>query len=233
MVLRVQQPPSIRLIDSNTLSSRSNTPISDQTNSVRSRTGTPVPPKLPEPDMFASLTLSNKPVVPSRTPVFGMPSLLSSAPPIEEEPTKDDEMDWSPTSENINTTFPIPPRQRSQKPSVDDGSWLRPQRFFAPENPTGLETLFEKAKLADDVTMSDPSPGRTPTLIVKEHLERWWWLYTASLVLAMGVGLRIWLGQKLKNEPIFLEYPLPGLADELSGSSVYRHIQRPVEHNEI
>lgn len=33
----------------------------------------------------------------------------------------------------------------------DDGSWLRPQKFFVPEEPTGLEGLFEKTiSLEDD-----------------------------------------------------------------------------------
>ncbi|KAI0815070.1 Ima1 N-terminal domain-containing protein [Irpex lacteus] len=33
----------------------------------------------------------------------------------------------------------------------DDGSWLRPQRFFVPEEPTGLEGLFEQTiSLSDD-----------------------------------------------------------------------------------
>ncbi|KAF5374996.1 hypothetical protein D9758_000442 [Tetrapyrgos nigripes] len=229
VVLRVQQPPAIRLIDSKTLSSRSNTPISDQAN-PRSRTGTPIPPKLPEPDMFASLTLSNKPVVTSKAPVFGIPSLLSSTPPTEEDRAKDDEMDWSPTSENVNPTLPMSPGKRAP---VDDGSWLRPQRFFAPENPTGLETLFEKTKLVDDVTMSDLASGQAPMRIIKAHLERWWWMYGAGLVLVVGVGLRIWLGQKLSNEQILLEHPLPGIVDELSSSGVYRHTQRPVDLNEI
>lgn len=33
----------------------------------------------------------------------------------------------------------------------DDGNWLRPQRFFVPEEPTGLEGLFEQTiSLSDD-----------------------------------------------------------------------------------
>ncbi|GBE78034.1 Ima1 N-terminal domain-containing protein [Sparassis latifolia] len=60
-----------------------------------------------------------------------------------------DAMDWSP----IRPTQHPP---RSDKKPVrltipDDGVWLRPQRFFAPEEPTGLENLFAKTiKLADD-----------------------------------------------------------------------------------
>ena len=32
----------------------------------------------------------------------------------------------------------------------DDGVWLRPQRFFAPEKPTGLEGLFAKTNLVEE-----------------------------------------------------------------------------------
>ncbi|THV06000.1 hypothetical protein K435DRAFT_646074 [Dendrothele bispora CBS 962.96] len=238
--VRVQQPPTIRLIDSNTLSSRSNTPLPDQSNS-RSRTGTPAPAKLPEPDLFASLSLSNKPVVASKTPVFGMPSLLSNASVQidNEEPSSsrnDDEMDWTPTSDNVNTAFPIPLNTKQQGKSVDDGSWLRPQRFFAPEKPTGLETLFEKTKLADDVTMSDTSSsagqGRI-WLVVMTHLEKWWWLYAASVILCCGVGLRVWLGQHFSNRgPMLLavEDSIPPIVDE---PDILRHIQRPVEQDVI
>ncbi|KAK7468724.1 hypothetical protein VKT23_003227 [Stygiomarasmius scandens] len=241
LTLRVQQPPTIRLIDSNTLSSRSNTPLPDQSSQSRSRTGTPAPPKLPEPDLFASLSLSNKPVLSSKTPVFGIPSLLStsssSVPPPDDPSTKqqnDDEMDWSPTNENANNpAFPIPPSQRQKQQQKDDGSWLRPQRFFAPEKPTGLESLFEKTKLADDVTMSDSSrsaqgQGLVPVLMI--HLERWWGLYAACVVLVFGIGLKIWLARDFstsKGSMPLVEDSIPEIVDQLSSSGVYRHIQQP------
>lgn len=108
------------------------------------------------------------------SPVFGMPSLAhlnghashNGHVPIEADDMDDDidaieldnamddddeenerdpdAMDWS----------PIHPARRSQRRlnSVrNDDVSLRPQRFFAPEDPTGLENLFEKTiKLADD-----------------------------------------------------------------------------------
>ena len=41
----------------------------------------------------------------------------------------------------------------------DDGAWLRPQKFFLPEEPTGLEGLFEKTiTLADDALRDAKQP---------------------------------------------------------------------------
>ena len=61
-----------------------------------------------------------------------------------------DAMDWTPT-------LPSPEKPnhmlngKGQARYYDDGSWLRPQRFFAPEEPTGLEGLFSTTiKLSDD-----------------------------------------------------------------------------------
>ena len=42
-------------------------------------------------------------------------------------------------------------RKQGQGGAWDDGSWMRPQRFFVPEEPTGLEGLFEQTiSLSDD-----------------------------------------------------------------------------------
>lgn len=66
-----------------------------------------------------------------------------------------DAMDWTPT-------IPTPEKpnhmshENGQARYHDDGSWLRPQRFFAPEEPTGLESLFSTTiKLSDDEPTSD------------------------------------------------------------------------------
>lgn len=60
-------------------------------------------------------------------------------------------MDWTPTDPTGNQ-------------NTDDGSWMRPQRFFAPEKPTGLEDLLQRAHLVEDVTMSDAT----------EQASHWW-----------------------------------------------------------
>lgn len=49
-------------------------------------------------------------------------------------------MDWTPIQ---------PPEIASERVQDREG-WMRPQRFFPPEQPTGLEDLFEKAKLDVD-----------------------------------------------------------------------------------
>lgn len=130
-----------------------------------------------EPDFLAPLSLSSKPVVvpppgPSNNPIFGVPSFAQS-PPLDyghsNDPFNDsimdmedddeapsprkgdpDAMDWTPTNPS-----PEKPNHmlngNGQARYHDDGSWLRPQRFFAPEEPTGLEGLFSTTiKLSDD-----------------------------------------------------------------------------------
>ncbi|KAF9029251.1 hypothetical protein BDZ89DRAFT_986161 [Hymenopellis radicata] len=161
-VLQLQQPPTIRLLDSTIVSSRAGTPAS--------RAASPLspPPPVADNDLFASLTLSSKPVV-SKPPIFGVPSLQ---PPL---PQPDmDAMDWTPTSGG-------PPKPQS------DSFWLRPQRFFAPENPTGLEGLFERTRLGgggDDVTMKDASTQESSNAVVV-HLWSWWWVYALSILPVM------------------------------------------------
>lgn len=111
-----------------------------------------------EPDLLASLTLSSKPLISSTNPMFGHPSLASPIPvptasqgsPIKVDETLDeDAMDWTPTS---------PSPVKVKKTVVDDGGWLRPQRFFPPERPTGLESLFANTKLDDgDANSTKPT----------------------------------------------------------------------------
>ncbi|KAJ4485951.1 Ima1 N-terminal domain-containing protein [Lentinula aciculospora] len=223
-VLRLQQPPTIRLIDT-TNHDFSSSPTPNPMD--RSRAGTPVfLPKVTEPDLFASLSLSSQPVVQKTHPVFGLPSLLASVPASSALPEEHDEdsMDWSPTSIN-------PKSERFKPPSTgrNDEWWLRPQRFFAPENPTGLESLFEKAKLADDVPMNDGTTirsGRSSISSWKTHIEAWWWLYTAVLVLAMGVYLKLWIGRsgKLAQQlDLHLISSDNSVEDSIRQSGVYRH----------
>jgi len=160
--LGVQRAPQVRLLESSSqLPSRMSVPPSAPT----SRSGTPV---ASEPDVFASLTLSNKPVVSglSSNPIFGLPSLsqanpapalgqengdamdadVNDAEEEEEEERDPNAMDWTPA-----TPARAKGKQRANGVMNDDGSWLRPQRFFAPEEPTGLENLFARTiKLADN-----------------------------------------------------------------------------------
>ncbi|KAJ3916623.1 Ima1 N-terminal domain-containing protein [Lentinula edodes] len=227
-VLRIQQPPTIRLINTKSHdlnNSRSPTPNpTDQS----SRASTPAfLPKVSEPDLFASLTISSsQPVVPKSLPVFGLPSLLPSSAPTEAD--DEDKMDWTPTNVNPGTE-----KFKASLDSIgkDDGWWLRPQRFFAPEKPTGLESLFENTKLADDVPMKDVTAvpvNRSSVLRWKTHVEVWWWMYTAVLVLLMGVLLKLWVGRNGTSvQQDFQHISHDNFAqDPIQQSGVYRHTSR-------
>ncbi|TFK36868.1 Ima1 N-terminal domain-containing protein [Crucibulum laeve] len=181
-ILRLQHPPSIRLIDTNAhkfLPSRSATP------NPASRSGTPTTATFAaatEPDLLAALSLSSKPVIAHPNPIFGHPSLRSSAPPsisAAQEERDNDEMDWTPT--NADGRSPLKGKQKSN----DDASWLRPQRFFAPEKPTGLEGLFERTRLEDNAMTVDGTE-------VPHHVWNWWWVYALSLVPLGGIAYKAW-----------------------------------------
>jgi len=111
-------------------------------------------PSLTEQDILTALSLSPHPAIPptsgASNPIFGVSSLgvtkakcppRTRTPPLPEE-REEDEMDWTPTVPQTSSAF--------GKQLADDGSWLRPQRFFAPEKPTGLENLLAGTKLQDD-----------------------------------------------------------------------------------
>ncbi|KAG7450673.1 uncharacterized protein BT62DRAFT_529122 [Guyanagaster necrorhizus] len=176
-VLRLQQPPAIRLLELNQLPSRAPTP-----NLNASRSNTPLtPPIVNDSDLLASLTLSSKPVI-AKPPVFGVPSLRTSAlhSNAHQPETDADEMDWTPTN-----------GQREKPKPYDDSSFLHPQKFFAPENPTGLESLFESTRLVDDVTMNEPAPESAPTRssFAIAHLWSWGWVYLLSTLPFAGFFL--------------------------------------------
>ncbi|KZT72799.1 hypothetical protein DAEQUDRAFT_808781 [Daedalea quercina L-15889] len=168
--LRLERPPPVRLTEA---ASQGKQSLASVTSAPTSHGATPAI----EPDLLAPLSLSSKPVVipppGSSNPIFGMPSFVAnptaamsgygpdnnpfedSAMDVEDDNEAGsrrrdpDAMDWTPT-------IPSPQKQTPQDPNVqgrshDDGSWLRPQRFFAPEEPTGLESLFSTTiKLSDD-----------------------------------------------------------------------------------
>lgn len=175
-ILRLRQPPAIRLIDTTTHKS-------DQS---RSRSQTPIPASLassaPEPDLLAGLSFSSRPIMAPKAPVFGLPSLLSSLTPQADQHHEADEMD-------VDT-----PTDPKGKTKASDTLWLRPQRFFAPEAPTGLEGLFERTKIVDDVTMVDATsaPGSRPAGTPRPRLWNWWWVYASSLIPLAGIVYKVW-----------------------------------------
>ncbi|KAF9244549.1 Ima1 N-terminal domain-containing protein [Melanogaster broomeanus] len=188
-ILHLQRPPPIRLIDTSShghlqpSSTRSTPELSSH-----SRHASPMPtaPTSSEPDLLASLTLSSKPVISPINPIFGHSSLLPStatptAPqgsPIKvDDSPNEDEMDWTPTNPS-----PLKPKKLAD----DDGSWLRPQRFFPPERPTGLETLFANTKL-DDAETKTPNQIRMRCLGLKA-VGRWIAYYQGWLSGARRMG---------------------------------------------
>lgn len=111
-----------------------------------------------------------------------------------------DAMDWSPihpsSSRNNNSHMRNGPQSRKQN---GDGMWLRPQRFFAPEEPTGLENLFTNTiRLVDD----EPSSrrGGNPDSASKSQMweqflriaRRWAWVSALCLILIAGVAYKAW-----------------------------------------
>lgn len=178
-IIRLQHPPAIRLLDSNAhlALSRSATP------QVQSRSTTPSVPNFSapvEPDILAALSLSSKPIITPTKPVFGLPSLLSSTPLTLANTDRDsDEMDWTPANG-------IDSKGKQKEAVSDDASWLRPQRFFAPEKPTGLEGLFERTKIDDDAMSVD---GATQLSLGAWLNWNWLWLICALILVPLAAAL--------------------------------------------
>ncbi|KAF7339782.1 Ima1-N domain-containing protein [Mycena venus] len=185
-VLRLQQPPAIRLIDT----------AKHQSDLSRSRSQTPLPASLgstPEPEnLLAGLSFSSQPVIaPKAAPVFGMPSMLSSLTTQTEHHPEADEMDVdSPATD-----------AKGKTKESGDALWLRPQRFFAPEAPTGLEGLFERTKIVDDVTMGDATAASRPSSAPRPYKGNWWWVYASSLVILAGVAFKVWSSRRSTPGP--------------------------------
>lgn len=164
MTLKVVRPPSIRLIEPNTISST--TRSSSLPPAPAARFPTPQPTQVQESDLFSSLTLSNNPLATIRTnPIFGSPSLQNPPPPDDKKEAEDpDAMDWTPTNpfpkERMNPflrggSAPV----RSRHGEGEEELVLRNQRFFPPEEPTGLEGLLSKTILAEPPPASGSGVG--------------------------------------------------------------------------
>ncbi|KAJ3492563.1 hypothetical protein NLJ89_g11209 [Agrocybe chaxingu] len=186
-------PPSIRLIDThahNRLDSKSRSSTPNPTTSAppRSSSVTHFPSTLPEHDALATLSLSSKPVV--TWPVFGLPSLHGASVPSRiEEPVPDDAMDWSPTNPDGSASGGSGKRPASN--TLENETWLRPQKFFAPEKPTGLEGLLESARIQDELMPYEPADGprgrgRGRSGAVTNHLRRYSPLYVLGLALSVA-----------------------------------------------
>lgn len=198
VTLRVQKPPPIRLIDT---SSHQHLATSAHPTPEFSPRPSPAPHMrtASEPDLLASLSLSSNPIISPSNPIFGLPSLTASNSTYANSQSKDDDddaMDWTPT-------VPSPTKPRKILNDDDDGSWVRPQRFFPPERPTGLESLFASTKLDDrdqKPSAAHPTDTRTtPHLFV----VRWWWAgVTLVLVPLAALGFNFWRGMQTTREKL-------------------------------
>lgn len=180
-ILRLQHPPVIRLLNTNShkAPSRSVTPTSI------SRLDRPAfhPPSTADPEFLSALSLSANPIITPANPIFGLPSLSSPLPPAVNKEVDVDAMDWTPTD-----TLSEQHKQVSAK-QPDDGSWLRPQRFFAPEKPTGLEGIFERALLVND-TPSTTDDTQSRPFIIKYAGD--WWAYVLLFALIAAIMYKAW-----------------------------------------
>jgi len=153
MTLKVVRPPSIRLIEPTITSST--TRSSSLPPASAGRSPAPQQPQVQEPDLFSSLTLSNNPLATIRTnPIFGSPSLQN--PPLgdKKEVGDPDAMDWTPTDpspkkERVNPFLRAGSAPVRSQYEGEDELLLRRQKFFPPEEPTGLEGLLSKTALTE------------------------------------------------------------------------------------
>lgn len=141
-----------------------------------------------------------------KKPVFGLPSLLSN-PPTQPEDQQghgdnsndigpdnidvDDEnaMDWTPTDPRIAAR-----RKRKIGGQMRDDVYLRPPKFFAPEQPTGLESLFARTRIDDDVMMMDgqEDSGTGSSLLTKaRRCFKRWWLICATVIVPVLVAVLV------------------------------------------
>lgn len=112
---------------------------------------------------------------------------VSQAPPIRVDGFPDeDAMDWTPTN----------PSPVKVKKAVDDGAWLRPQQFFPPERPTGLESLFASTKLDDGDARSAKSTTAVQRGFWNTRVIGWW---IAILLIPLGtVAYHRWMKGKIQ-----------------------------------
>jgi len=107
-------------------------------------------------------------MVPPSHPIFGHASFAPPDSAMDQDPShspgnarESDAMDWQPTDPRAQGNH-----AQHSNTEEEQGSWLRPQRFFAPEQPTGLETLFASTRLDDS-----PGQNNAPRSILRRTLS--------------------------------------------------------------
>jgi hypothetical protein len=111
-------------------------------------------------------------------------------------------MDWTPTNFDEDPASSFGFQSKRKQSDADDASWLRPQRFFAPEKPTGLEGLFAQTKLVDDDAMrvdgDEPNPQSTRFHGILKKWKQW----TPMLVIASCLPLAFYAGKVWFNRTL-------------------------------
>ncbi|KAF8203181.1 Ima1 N-terminal domain-containing protein [Pholiota molesta] len=168
-VLRIQQPPAIRLVDTHSHKF-------DKYPIDYSKTSTSI---ILRARCATVIIFSSKPVISRVNHVFGLPSMQAAPMQTPQKPEiNEDEMDWTPTNPENGSSF------TKKTTALEDDSWLRPQRFFAPEKPTGLEGLFESTRIQDEpMPYQQPDGAGTKTSGLSKHLWKWGPLYTLFIAL--------------------------------------------------
>lgn len=97
-------------------------------------------------------------------------------------------MDWTPTSSDSSSTLfsNVKRTASSLSSSSEVGKWIRPQKFFAPEKPTGLEGLLEHAQIREEPMAVDAPEMRGKLEICRtftNHLGKW------SVVYVLGMAI--------------------------------------------
>ncbi|KAL1762324.1 Ima1 N-terminal domain-containing protein [Schizophyllum commune] len=221
-VPRLTRPPTIRLIDTKAPLSRASSMAPPSTH--------PAQPAetFSEPDLIASLSLGGPSIPtsmsaprPNASHIFGQPSLGPQRTPVMDE----DEMamDWTPTD---------PAAARRQRRDEDDGSYIRPQRFFAPEQPTGLEGLLEKTRLEDvpmEIDSSDHVANVRDTIrrLAQRVAVNWQvCLLVLGIPVLLAMGWRMWVMREAAKveRVVYVEVPAPAATSNV----VVQHV-RPSE----
>ena len=92
-------------------------------------------------------------------------------------------MDWTPTHTQETTSERVQDRE----------GWMRPQRFFPPEQPTGLEDLFEKAKLdVDEHVERQNQQQQVQRGKYSDELRELGLFFAAAVVIALVAGLGVY-----------------------------------------
>lgn len=129
-----------------------------------------------------------------------------------------DSMDWTPTDPSAASKMSEARRRSAKSANADDGTWLRPQRFFPPEQPTGLEGLFARTLLVDDAE-NEPrqNDGSRPPPRLRLRY-RWLLLVGIALIPMFAIGYRLWWIRNVKFTHTSDQTPIlaqtPTLIDE-------------------